>query len=91
MAVAVRKITTWPVVLVSGISSLILAFVILVLTPNLGLNLVSITFGADLAFTGFSLLLISIMGFFGKGQYSAGLTVVADDGYTCILWTDCFS
>lgn len=66
MAIAVRKIITWPVVLVSGVASMILAFVVYALTTKLGTMLLSITFGADLAFTGISLLLISIMGFLGK-------------------------
>ncbi|CAM6090789.1 unnamed protein product [Calypogeia fissa] len=70
MAISVRKITTWPVVLVSGIISMVLAFVILALTSKVGLELVSITFGADLALTGVSLLLIAIMGFLGKGSRS---------------------
>ncbi|CAM6084484.1 unnamed protein product [Calypogeia fissa] len=70
MAISVRKITTWPVVLVSGIISIVLAFVILALTSKVGIELVSITFGADLAITGVSLLLIAIMGFLGKGNRS---------------------
>lgn len=68
MAIAVRKITTWPIVLVSGIVSMVLAFVILAWTPKLGHKIVGIKFGADLAFTGMALLLISIMGFLGKGR-----------------------
>lgn len=70
MSIAVRKISTWPVVLVSGVASIVLAFVIVTLTSRFGTKLISITFGADLAFTGLSLLLISIMGFLGKSHRS---------------------
>lgn len=70
MAFAVRKITTWPVVLVSGITAMVLAFVIVALVPRFGLQLIAIAFGADLAFTGLSLLLISIMGFLGTANRS---------------------
>lgn len=70
MACAVRKITTWPVVLVSGCAAAVLAFVIVALVPQFGLGLMAIAFGADLAFTGLALLLVSIMGFLGKEKRS---------------------
>jgi uncharacterized membrane protein HdeD (DUF308 family) len=70
MACSVRKITTWPVVLVSGCVAAVLAFVIVALVPQFGLQLIGIAVGADLAFTGLALLLVSIMGWLGKEKRS---------------------
>ncbi|KAL2612888.1 hypothetical protein R1flu_024580 [Riccia fluitans] len=66
MACQVRKLTTWPAVLASGLASIVLAFVITALTPRVGLTLVGITFGGDLVFTGIALLLIALMAFLGR-------------------------
>ncbi|KAL3680199.1 hypothetical protein R1sor_023155 [Riccia sorocarpa] len=70
MACQVRKLTTWPAVLASGLASIILAFVVTALTPRYGLTLVGITFGSDLLVTGIALLLIALMAFLGKQHRS---------------------
>lgn len=70
MAYQVSNVITWPGVLVAGLLSIVLTFVIFVLTPKFGFNVIAIAFGGDLIMTGLSLLLISLMAFLGKGHRS---------------------
>lgn len=81
MAYTVRKITTWPVVLLTGITAMVLAFVIFFMTPEFGLKVIGIAFGADLAFTGVALLFISIMGFLGKDNRSVSDADLLDEPF----------
>lgn len=68
MGCQVSAVTTWPAVLVSGMASIALAAVTLLLADRFGFELVAIFFGADCAFTGVSLLLISCMAYLGRGS-----------------------
>ncbi|KAL2650426.1 hypothetical protein R1flu_018554 [Riccia fluitans] len=61
MAWQVRHMSSWPAVVVSGLLSLFLGFLIVWLTPTYGLKLVGLVFGADLTATGVSVLIISII------------------------------
>jgi len=68
MACQVSQVTTWPAVLVSGLSSIALSVVTLLLANKYGFRLIAIFFGADCAFTGVALLLISCMAYLGRGS-----------------------
>ena len=64
MACQVRQMATWPAVLVSGLASVILAFVILALSSWMfkeSIKLLGIFVGADLILTSVALLLIAFM------------------------------
>ncbi|EFJ27421.1 hypothetical protein SELMODRAFT_5000, partial [Selaginella moellendorffii] len=59
MACQVRNLSSWPFVFVSGILSILLALLILVLAPKYGVVLLGITFGADMFVSGLSMILIA--------------------------------
>lgn len=64
MACQVRQMATWPAVLVSGLVSVILAFVILALSSWMfkeSIKLLGIFVGSDLILTSLALLLIAFM------------------------------
>ncbi|CAM6084483.1 unnamed protein product [Calypogeia fissa] len=70
LAFQVRDLSSWPVVMVSGLISIALGVFIAWLTPTYGLVLLGIVFGADLLSTGISCLLISLVACLGRGQSS---------------------
>jgi hypothetical protein len=64
MTCQLRYLTTWPAVMISGLTSIILAFTILALSSwlfNESLKVIGIFFGADLCLTGVSMMLIAFM------------------------------
>jgi uncharacterized membrane protein HdeD (DUF308 family) len=70
MSCRVSQVTTWPAVLLSGLASIAFAIVVLLFQEKFGFEMISIFFGADLAATGVSLLLISSMTYLGRGSRS---------------------
>lgn len=68
MSCQVSSVTTWPAVLVSGLVSIALSVVALLIGNRFGYGLIAIFFGADLAGTGLSLLLIACMSYLGRGH-----------------------
>ncbi len=73
MTCQLRYLTTWPAVMISGLTSIILAFTILALSSwlfNESLKVIGIFFGADLCLTGVSLMLIAFMARLGTNVKS---------------------
>lgn len=68
MACQISAVTTWPAVLVSGLASVALSVVALLIGSSYGYKLIAIFFGADLVATGLSLLTISCMAYLGRGS-----------------------
>jgi uncharacterized membrane protein HdeD (DUF308 family) len=67
MSCQVRAVTTWPAVFASGLASIALSVVALLIGNKFGFKLIAIFFGADLVATGLALLLISCMAYLGRG------------------------
>ncbi|XP_024545036.1 uncharacterized protein LOC112351400 isoform X1 [Selaginella moellendorffii] len=65
MASQVRNFATWPTLMGSGVISVVLAFLVLLLAPRLGLVTLAVVFGMDLLLSGVSMLLLSCVAFFG--------------------------
>ncbi|CAK9197890.1 unnamed protein product [Sphagnum troendelagicum] len=65
MTCQLRHVTTWPAVMISGLTSIILAFVMLTLSSWLftksRLKVIGFFFGADLCLTGVAMVLIAFM------------------------------
>jgi hypothetical protein len=73
MTCQLRYLTTWPAVMISGLTSIILAFTILALSSwlfNESLKVIGIFFGADLCLTGVSMMLIAFMARLGTNVKS---------------------
>jgi len=83
MACQVRSLATWPVVLTSGLVSIILAFVLLSLSSWLfseSLKFLGVFIGGDLIFTALSLLLIAFMARLGKNAKETHQPLLAQHG-----------
>lgn len=83
MACQVRQMVTWPAVLVSGLVSVILAFVILALSSWMfkeSIKLLGIFVGSDLILTSVALLLIAFMARLGHKAKETHQPLLAQSG-----------
>ncbi|CAK9262313.1 unnamed protein product [Sphagnum jensenii] len=89
-----RYLTTWPAVMISGLTSIILAFTILALSSwlfNESLKVIGIFFGADLCLTGVSLMLIAFMARLGHKAKETHEPLLAESGRKCTSSCNCMS
>ncbi|KAG0567052.1 hypothetical protein M758_7G100500 [Ceratodon purpureus] len=83
MACQVRQLATWPAVLISGLVSVILAFVLLALSSWLfkeSIKLLGIFIGGDLILTAIALLLIAFMARLGHRAKETHQPLLAQHG-----------